>query len=293
VLFVVPFWNNEEELIKMTAKIQEGAAPVQPIVTDGVQVLQAWLGGRGERHQLLELLQAIHQYGSINKAARAVGLSYKAAWERVESLNNLSSQDLVSRKTGGLGGGGTALTEAGLIFMERANQLQRELGQFLSFLCANPEHALQTMNTLRRLQMKISARNVWLGTITKIETGAVNTVVTVGLRGGDTVVSVITENSVQRLGLQVGSEVMAVVKASSVMLALDIDPQKISARNILPGTVNRIESGAVNDVVTLDLAGGNTLASVITSNSVKRLGLAAGMRIVAVIKASEVMLATE
>lgn len=141
--------------------------------------------------------------------------------------------------------------------------------------------------------MKISARNVWLGTITKIETGAVNTVVTVGLRGGDTVVSVITENSVQRLGLQVGSEVMAVVKASSVMLGLDIDPQKISARNILPGTVNRIEPGVVNDVVTLDLAGGNTLASVITSNSVKRLGLAAGMRIVAVIKASEVMLATE
>lgn len=260
---------------------------------DAVQALQAWLGGKGERHLVLQLLAAIQEHGSINKAAKSVGMSYKAAWERVEALNNLSSQDLVSRKTGGSGGGGTALTEAGLLFIERAGQLQKELGGFLAFLCAEPAQALHTIKTLRRLQMKISARNIWLGTVAKIETGAVNTVVTVNLRGGDTVTSVITENSVQRLGLQEGSEVMTVIKASSVMLGLDIDPQKISARNILPGTVKRIESGAVNDVVTLDLAGGNTLSSVITTNSVKRLGLAPGMRIVAVIKASEVMLATD
>ena len=95
------------------------------------------------------------------------------------------------------------------------------------------------------------------------------------------------------MGLQVGSEVMTVVKASSVMLGLEIDPAKISARNILPGTVKRIETGAVNDVVTLDLAGGNTLTSVITTSSVKHLGLAPGMRALAVIKASEVMLATD
>ena len=260
---------------------------------DAVQVLQAWLGGKGERHQVLQLLVAIQEHGSINKAAKVVGMSYKAAWERVEALNNLSRQDLVSRKTGGSGGGGTALTEAGLHFLERAGQLQKELGGFLAFLCAEPDQALHTIKTLRRLQMKISARNIWLGTVAKIETGAVNTVVTVNLRGGDTVTSVITENSVQRLGLHEGSEVMTVIKASSVMLGLDIDPQKISARNILPGTVKRIETGAVNDEVTLDLAGGNTLSSVITSNSVKRLGLAPGMRIVAVIKASEVMLATD
>ncbi|NLZ18138.1 MAG: TOBE domain-containing protein [Desulfobulbaceae bacterium] len=260
---------------------------------DGVQVLQAWLGDKRARHQVLQLLLAIQEHGSINRAAKSVGMSYKAAWERVEALNNLSVQDLVSRKTGGSGGGGTELTAEGLRFLERAGHLQRELGSFLSFLCAEPEQALHTIKILRRLQMKISARNIWLGTVAKIETGAVNTVVTVNLRGGDTVTSVITENSVQRLGLQVGSDVMAVVKASSVMLGLDIDPHKISARNILPGTVKRIETGAVNDVVTLDLAGGNTLSSVITSSSVKRLGLEPGMRIVAVIKASEVMLATD
>ena len=49
----------------------------------------------------------------------------------------------------------------------------------------------------------------------------------------------------------------------------------------------------VNDVVTVDLAGGDLLCSVITANSVKRLDLAPGKLVVGIIKASEVMLATE
>ena len=61
--------------------------------------------------------------------------------------------------------------------------------------------------------MKISARNVWLGTVAKVEKGAVNSVVTVALRGSDTIVSVNTDNSVQRLGLELGSEVLVIVKA--------------------------------------------------------------------------------
>ena len=97
--------------------------------------------------------------------------------------------------------------------------------------------------------MNISARNIWPGTVTHIETGAVNDVVSVKLRGGAVVTSVITKNSVQRLGLKEGSQAMVVIKASSVMLGLDIQPAKISARNVLPGTVKAIEPGVVNDVV--------------------------------------------
>lgn len=139
--------------------------------------------------------------------------------------------------------------------------------------------------------MKISARNVWLGNVAQIEKGAVNSVVTVSLKGQDTIVSVITDNSVQRLELEVGSEVLAIVKAPSVMLALDVDPKKISARNILKGTIIRIVPGVVNDEVTIDLAGGNTVTSILTSASVHRLGLKEGMSVAAVIKASDVLLA--
>ena len=115
--------------------------------------------------------------------------------------------------------------------------------------------------------------------------------VTVALKGKDTIVSVITENSVQRLCLLPGMEVLAIVKAPSVLLALDVDRQKISARNILEGRINRIIPGVVNDEVIIDLDVGNTVTSILTSESVKRLCLIEGMTISAIIKASDVLLA--
>ena len=67
---------------------------------------------------------------------------------------------------------------------------------------------------------------------------------------------------------------------------------KISARNQLSGTVKKIVPGAVNAEVTLD-CGGTEIVAIITSDSVQRLGLAAGKRAYAVIKASEVLVATD
>lgn len=240
---------------------------------------------------ILTLLQAIASSGSINQAAKSVGLSYKAAWERIETLNNLSARPLIIRQTGGSGGGGTTLTEDGQLFLARALLFQRHLKKLVYFFQDTPEEAFTMLKTLRGMEMKISARNVWLGNVTTIEKGAVNSVVTIALKGDDTIVSVITDNSVQRLCLAPGSEVLAIVKAPSVMLSLDADPQKISARNILHGTLNRIVAGAVNDEVVIDLAGGNTVTSILTSESVRRMNLRHGMHISAIIKASSVLLA--
>src|ERR1700753_1545292 len=48
--------------------------------------------------------------GSITGAAKAVGMSYKAAWDAIDTMNNLAGEPLVVRSTGGKGGGGTTLT---------------------------------------------------------------------------------------------------------------------------------------------------------------------------------------
>lgn len=69
--------------------------------------------------------------------------------------------------------------------------------------------------------MKISARNVLKGTVTKVELGAVNAEVTIELPGGQQLVSIITKHSAERLGLAVGKQAYAVVKASDVMLGVD------------------------------------------------------------------------
>jgi molybdopterin-binding protein len=64
---------------------------------------------------------------------------------------------------------------------------------------------------------------------------------------------------------------------------------KMSARNMLKGTVKQVIEGAVNDEVIIELPGGQEIVSVITKNSADSLGLAPGKEAFAVIKASNVM----
>jgi molybdopterin-binding protein len=68
---------------------------------------------------------------------------------------------------------------------------------------------------------------------------------------------------------------------------------KISARNVLKGTVKEIHEGAVNDEVIIEVPGGQEIVSVITKSSVEKLGLAKGKQAYAIIKASNVMLAVD
>ena len=70
-------------------------------------------------------------------------------------------------------------------------------------------------------KMKISARNMLKGKITKITQGSVNSEVVIELPGGMEIVSIITKNSVKSLGLKRGKEVYAVIKASNVMIGVD------------------------------------------------------------------------
>ena len=139
--------------------------------------------------------------------------------------------------------------------------------------------------------MKLSARNIWAGQVTTILTGSVNSIVEVSLKGKDSIVSVITNNSVERLGLQPGTEVLAIVKASSVLIGRNLHKDHLSASNILTGTVANIVTGAVNDEVTIQLAGGSTVTAVITRDSVQHLKLVPGIEACAIIKASSVLLA--
>ena len=68
---------------------------------------------------------------------------------------------------------------------------------------------------------------------------------------------------------------------------------KISARNTLPGTVRRIDPGAVNAEVTLEVAPNLTLVSIITNDAIQSLKLKVGDRAYAVIKASSVMIGVD
>lgn len=138
--------------------------------------------------------------------------------------------------------------------------------------------------------MRISARNVFKGTISNLQNGAVNAKVDISLGGNDKLTAVVTTESAQALGLAAGKEVVAIIKAPWVMLMTDCSGIRLSARNILTGIVKCIETGAVNTEVTIALPGGTEITSVVTKEAVAELGLKPGSTASAVIKASNVIL---
>jgi len=141
--------------------------------------------------------------------------------------------------------------------------------------------------------MKLSARNVLPGTVTKVTKGAVNAEVLLALKNGDKIVSIITNGSVDTLGLKEGKNASAIIKASWVILGKDLHSAKLSTRNILCGTVAKITKGAVNSEVSLKLNGGAILTAIITNESAHTLALKEGDHACAAIKASSVILGVE
>ncbi|BEH22162.1 TOBE domain-containing protein [Burkholderia pseudomallei] len=240
----------------------------------------------------IALLAAIGETGSITRAAKAVGLSYKGAWDAIDTMNNLAGEPLVLRATGGKGGGGTTLTPRATALIAAFRAIEREHRRFIDAASAAVEGFEVNWKLIGRIGMKTSARNQLFGKVLAVKHGAVNDEVVLALPGEHTITAVVTHESVQELGLAPGVDACALVKASWVVLAVeDGSPLRLSARNQLQGVVETVTRGAVNSEVLLALDGGMTLAAIVTNDSVDALGLAQGVSAVAAFKASSVILA--
>jgi len=267
------------------------ASPREPLELGGSVWFQAGeqtLGGAAR----IALLAAIRDTGSITGAAKAVRMSYKAAWDAVDTMNNLAGEPLVVRAAGGKGGGGTTLTPRAARLIDTFHAVEREHRSFLERAGAAIDGFANDWDLIGRMGMKTSARNQLYGKVASVTRGAVNDEVSLALPGGQMIVSVLTHESTETLGLTQGAAAFALVKASWVMLIADEGgaPLKLSARNQLRGTVQSVKRGAVNSEVSLTLDGGTVVTAVITNESVDALGLAEGTPAIAAFKASSVIL---
>lgn len=135
-----------------------------------------------------------------------------------------------------------------------------------------------------------SARNQFRGHVSAIKAGAVNDEIELTVAGGQKLVASITRDSTEELGLRIGAAAFALVKSSSIILATQDQAARFSARNCMRGSVARIETGAVNTEVVLDLTDGGTLAAIITNDSCERLGLRVGSAASAIYNTASVIL---
>jgi len=206
-------------------------------------------------------------------------------------MNNLAGEPLVERVAGGKGGGGTRLTQRGAQLVQNFQQVEQEHRRFVEQLGRQSAGLADDYHVIRRISMRTSARNQFLGKVASVKTGAVNDEIALDVAGGHRIVAVITHGSTQELGLSPGAEAYALIKASSIILVAADETARFSARNQLRGTVSRVQPGAVNTEVVIDLDGGVAVAAIVTNDSSDALELAVGKGVMAIFKASSVILA--
>lgn len=243
------------------------------------------------RKRWMDLLGSLESEGSITAAAKSVKLSYKAAWDAIAAMNNLSEAVLVERSVGGKGGGGARLTPQGKRLVATFRAVEAESERFVQRVNRRVRDK-SDIATLGRMTVLTSARNHFAGRIARITKGAVNDEVELMLSGGDRIVATITRESTHALGLRKGGEAVALIKASWIIVGVDDEdaPLKLSARNCLRGVVSRITRGTVNSEVVMDLKGGASVVAIVTHGSAKSLKLVPGKPAMAIFKASSVIL---
>lgn len=218
----------------------------------------------------LDILRRIGDVGSISEAARDAGVSYKAAWQAIDTLSNLACTPLLERTVGGSGGGGARLTPAGLQLLQAASLLSQARFQVLSQLSQGQGNAEGTFPRVNALGLRTSMRNQLRCSVAAIKTQGQAILVELRLPDGTPLYSRITKESAELLALRPGLEVLALCKATAVTMAAF--GEETNERNLLTGTTQRASRSINGGEVSLSLDGGMQLVGFARPASRLKLG---------------------
>lgn len=166
----------------------------------------------------LLILRSLSQAGSISQAARQAGVSYKAAWQAIDTLSNLSGVALVEKVVGGAGGGGARLTPAGVQLLDAAQKLGTVRKQLLADI--SPANAKNSMpQTSMALAVRTSMRNQLLAKVVAVKTVGALAWVKVQITQDMVWIAKITKESAQLLDLVPGMQIMLLCKATAVRIS--------------------------------------------------------------------------
>ena len=236
----------------------------------------------------ISLLHAIEEQGSISKAAKAVPMSYKSAWEAVDTMNSLSSEPIVCRETGGKDGGGTTITTYGRQLLENYTVLKREHTHFLERLSALTDIQSGVFKTIERLSLQISARNQMRAKVVSVACKNLNAKIRLELKSGQTLVSVITKEAVENLRIEKDQYVTVIFKSSAVLLS-EMSDEKFE-ENRLEGIVEKIDTDLENAKVLIDIGSHDKIVSVISKEILENMKMKAGNPVCVSIKENNIML---
>lgn len=252
-----------------------------------------WFGSGNQNwgsQRRMALLCAIDKEGSISAGAKKIGLSYKAAWDAVDTMNNLAGEALVERTTGGQRGGGATLTPRARNLVALYQTLNQAHERFIAQLAELAGQSAPDLDLIRHLMVQTSARNKLAGVIRDITPGTSNDIVLVGIGDKEEIVAHVSRSSIDELALQPGLRILAFIDASAVMIGLAKPDNLLSARNQIKGRVERIATDETGAEISIRLDAGPIIASQITPDAIASLELHNGSEVYAIFKASSVML---
>ncbi len=245
----------------------------------------------------IRLLEAIAVHGSLSRAAKEVPLSYKAAWDALDAMSASAEAPLVLRTTGGRNGGGTQLTEHGRQVVGLYRAMESSQQNILDQLAEMPAqsaaaHENASMRSLiRRLSVKTSARNQFLGCVNGWTDAQGLIDVGLTLEGGEQMVATITPESARSMGIVRGGEVYALVKAPWVAV-LARRPAAHAQRNCLEGQLHSLAASRASTQVEVVTPSGLHVLATLPTAQVSQRGLAPGSRAWACFSTDSVILAT-
>lgn len=79
----------------------------------------------------VSLLKAIRETGSLSKAAKQLGMSYKKAWRLIDTVNKAAALPVIVTSIGGHGGGGATLTPYGQQLITAFEEINQNCWEFL------------------------------------------------------------------------------------------------------------------------------------------------------------------
>ncbi|WP_029002641.1 TOBE domain-containing protein [Azorhizobium doebereinerae] len=239
----------------------------------------------------IRLLEAVAEHGSITKAAKATGFSYKTAWEAVDAINNLLPTPAFVTRAGGRAGGSAVITDEGRRLIATFHRLEGRLAKISSLIAEDGLDGLgETL--LWTVGVRISARNMFQTEIVDVRRWPVDVEVTLKVSETISLLAIVTNSAVEELDLRPGRRVLALVKASFVHV-VPPDGVPADALNRFDGLVVSRTDAEVNSEIQLDIGGGKTITAVVPRRRAEAAGLGEGDRAVATFDPDHVILAVD
>lgn len=225
----------------------------------------------------VELLKNIQIHGSISKAAKHMKMSYKAAWDSVDIMNNLSREPLVTKVAGGKGGGGTVITTYAKEIIKAYDELTQLHKNYLSTLNNYFNDLVLDLKNEEPVFSKLE------GKITNLISKNKNYEIEITLNSNQKLITIENKEFVENRELNINNQVNLLIESSAIVITKQAPAS--SARNCLEGKVCDIFDDEINTFLTIECGKKDLISAKITNSSYKNLDIKKEDKVFAIFKA--------